>query len=74
MTAAVLAGYLTAVFEIQRSVSNTLLNQEHEYIADSVGSFGNMQMDSEYHIRLILNQYLPTDYKDSFFYKYIAER
>lgn len=74
MTAAVLAGYLTAVIEIQRSVSNTLLNQEHEYIADSVGSFGNMQMDSEYHIRLILNQYLPTDYKDSFFYKYIAER
>lgn len=74
MAAVVLSGYLTAVFSLQRNISHTLLEEENEYIADDVGSFGNMQTDSEYQIRLTFNQYLPTEYNDSFFYKYIAER
>lgn len=72
--ALLLVGYFTSVTEIQRNVKGTLMLQQSDYLRESVYSFGEMKTDNESQIRLNIKQYIPTDYQDSFFYKYLAER
>lgn len=74
LVAAVIIGYMTSVVELQRNIAITLTSPESEYINHSLPSFQNIQLESENAIKLIFDQYLVTDYKDSFFYKHIAER
>lgn len=73
LSGVVLIGFLTSVVEIQRNVAITLESAEVDYINDPIESFEKIQ-GSEEAICLIFDQYLSIDYKDSFFYKYIAER
>lgn len=74
LAAAVVIGFLTSAVELQRNISITLTASEEEYRNDPVVSFEKVKYGSDEFTRLIFDQYLSVDYKDSLFYKYIAER
>lgn len=71
--AIVLTGFLTSVSELQRNIGNTLRLGREECICDPMVSFANMKIKSNKYIRMCFLQYLPVDYQDKFFYKYIAK-
>ena len=68
-------GYLTSCTEIQRNLTMTLMTPEENYLRNNVYSFGNIEWENEDYIYLHVNQYmsLDKDYKNSFFYKYLAQ-
>lgn len=66
-------GFITSLSEINRNLSGTLNLSEEEYINELVYSFGDMQTDNEDQVWINMNQYMPRDFQNSFFYRYIAK-
>ena len=66
-------GFITSLSEINRNLSGTLNLSEEEYINELVYSFGDMQTDNEDQVWINMNQYIPRDFQNSFFYRYIAK-
>ena len=69
-----LIGYLTSATEIQRNVKETLNNSQDTYLQETFYSLADLKPDMKNQVELNLNQYMALNYKDSFFYKYIAVR
>jgi len=62
-----LIGYLTSMTEIQRNVSITFEYPEQLYINEGIYSFGDIKTTDEPYIEnYIINQYMPTDFENSF--------
>ena len=68
-----IVGYMVSITEMQRNIALTIENSYEVNIREDVYSFGDMHTPYDWQVEINVDQYMPINYQDSFFYKYIAE-